>query len=85
MTADVHLIATEANAPVAAVCRTLGVPRSTAYARRARKPSQRARETAALDVAVKAVHAESGRHYGEPQGASGASPGRLSSQQEAGR
>jgi putative transposase len=67
MTADVHLLAAEANVPVAAVCRTLGVARSTAYERRTRKPSQRARETAALDVAIRAVHTESERRYGSPR------------------
>jgi transposase InsO family protein len=67
MTADVHLLADETNTSVAAVCRTLGVPRSTAYARRRSRPSKRARETVALDVAVRAVHAESKGRYGSPR------------------
>jgi hypothetical protein len=55
VTADVHLLADETNTSVAAVCRALEIPRSTAYARRERRPGKRARETAALDVAVKAA------------------------------
>lgn len=67
MTADVHLLADEANTSVSAVCRILGVPRSTVYAQRGRQPSQRAKDTAALDVAVKAAHAESEGRYGSPR------------------
>jgi transposase InsO family protein len=67
VTAHVHLIADESGTSVSAVCRVLGVPRSTVYARRARRPSKRAKETAALDVAVRAVHAQSERRYGSPR------------------
>lgn len=67
MTADVFLIAEEANAPIAAVCRALELPRSSAYERRSRKPSRRALETSALDVDIAAVHEESHRRYGSPR------------------
>jgi putative transposase len=67
VTADVHLLADATNASIAAVCRALDVPRSTVYARRARPLSRRAKETAALDVAVRAAHAESERRYGSPR------------------
>lgn len=67
MTADVHLLADETKSSVAAVCRALELPRSTVYARRGRPPSRRAKETVALDVAVKAVHAESEGRYGSPR------------------
>lgn len=67
MTADVHLFADECKASVAAVCRALDVPRSTAYARRTRVPSRRAQQTAELDVAVKAAHAASEGRYGSPR------------------
>ena len=67
MTADVYLLADETKSSVSAVCRALDVPRSTAYARRNRPPSKRARETTALDVAVTAVHAESAGRYGSPR------------------
>lgn len=67
MTADVHLLADETKTSVAAVCRVLGVPRSTVYSRRNRKPSQRAQETAALDVAIRAVHSENKGRYGSPR------------------
>ncbi|HYX67482.1 MAG TPA: IS3 family transposase [Burkholderiales bacterium] len=67
MTADVSRIAGELGAPVAAVCRALQVPRSTAYARRGRPPSPRMRATAALDVKVRTVHAESHGRYGSPR------------------
>jgi transposase InsO family protein len=63
----VYLLADETKSSVSAVCRVLGVARSTAYARRDRPPSKRARQTAALDVAVKAVHAESHGRYGSPR------------------
>jgi putative transposase len=65
--ADVTLLAKETGASVAAVCRALEVPRSTVYARRNRAPSKRARQTAVLDVAVKAAHAESEGRYGSPR------------------
>lgn len=67
MSADVTLLAKETGASVAAVCRALEVPRSTVYARRNRVPSKRARQTAALDVAVRAVHAQSEGRYGSPR------------------
>jgi putative transposase len=67
LTADVHLLADETKSSVAAVCRVLGVPRSTVYSHRNRKPSQRAKETAALDVAIRAVHAENKGRYGSPR------------------
>lgn len=67
MTADVHRLAAASNAPVAAVCRALELPRSSVYARRSRPPSKRATETAQLDVEVAAVHAESKRRYGSPR------------------
>jgi len=67
LTADVHLLSDETKTSVAAVCRVLGVPRSTVYSHRNRKPSQRAKETAALDVAIRAVHAENKGRYGSPR------------------
>lgn len=67
MTADVYLLADETKSSVSSVCRALGVARSTAYARRNRLPSKRERQTVALDVAVKAVHAESDGRYGSPR------------------
>ena len=67
MTADMHHIATEANAPVAAVCRVLRVPRSTVYARRGRKPSTRERKRRELDVAVRAVFGKHRGRYGSPR------------------
>ncbi|MDB4982029.1 MAG: family transposase [Myxococcales bacterium] len=67
MTADVTRIAGELNAPVTAVCRAFDIPRSTVYARRGRPASARAKDTAALDVEVRAVHAESHGRYGSPR------------------
>ncbi len=67
MTADVHLLATEADASVAAVCRELGQPRSTVYARRKSAPSERAVETAHLDVEIASVFNESKGRYGSPR------------------
>jgi putative transposase len=67
MTADVTRFAGELHAPIAAVCRAFEIPRSTAYARRGRPASARSRETAALDVEVRAVHAESQGRYGSPR------------------
>lgn len=67
MTADVHRLADASQASVAAVCRALDVPRSTVYARRTRRPSRRAAETASLDVEVAAIHRESDRRYGSPR------------------
>lgn len=67
MTADVTRIAGELNAPVTAVCRAFDIPRSTVYARRGRPTSARAKDTAVLDVEVRAVHAESHGRYGSPR------------------
>jgi len=67
VTADVHLLADETNTSVSAVCRALELPRSSAYARRNRKPSRRARDTAALDVEIAAAHAQSHKRYGSPR------------------
>jgi putative transposase len=65
--ADVHRLADESQASVAAVCRTLKLPRSTAYARRGRRPGVRARDTALLDVEVRAAYTESRGRYGSPR------------------
>jgi putative transposase len=62
-----HLIATGANASVSAVCRALEVPRSTYYARRGRKPSERDVDTEKLDVEIKAVFKEHKGRYGSPR------------------
>lgn len=67
MTADVSRIAGELGAPVAAVCRALQIPRSSAYARQRRRPPRRVLTTAALDVEVRAIHAESHGRYGSPR------------------
>jgi putative transposase len=67
VTADVHLLADETKTSVAAVCRALGLPRSSVYARRSRPPSRRAQDTAQLDVEVAAAHAESKQRYGSPR------------------
>ncbi|RYG75522.1 IS3 family transposase, partial [bacterium] len=56
-----------AGAPVAAVCRTLKVARSTVYTRRRKTTTRREVETTALDVEVRAAHAESGGTYGSPR------------------
>ena len=67
MTVDVHLIATEASAPVSAVCRSLDVPRSTAYAQRSRRPSARELDNRRLDVEVAAAFHEHRGRYGAPR------------------
>jgi putative transposase len=67
VTADVFRLADECNASVSAVCRALELPRSSEYARRSRPLSERARETAQLDVEVAAVHEQSKRRYGSPR------------------
>ena len=67
MTADVTRLADESRSSIAAVCRALEVPRSSVYARRSRSLSARARDTAALDVDIAAVHAQSERRYGSPR------------------
>jgi hypothetical protein len=61
MTADVTRLADESKSSVAAVCRVLGLARSTVYAQRSRPLSARALDTAQLDVEIKAVHAASKR------------------------
>lgn len=67
MTADVSLVAAEASASVSAVCRALGLPRSTAYARRTRGVSARELANRRLDVEVAAVFAEHRGRYGAPR------------------
>lgn len=67
MTADVFLLADEAKASVSAVCRALDMPRSTVYSRRNRAPSERDKDTAQLDVAIKAEFNGSKRRYGSPR------------------
>jgi len=67
VTADMHLIAAEANASVSAVCRVLEVPRSTYYARRDRKPSERQLDTQKLDVEIAATFQEHKGRYGSPR------------------
>jgi len=67
VTADMHLIATEAKASVTAVCKALDVPRSSYYARRSRKPSQRDLDTQQLDVEIAAVFEEHKGRYGSPR------------------
>lgn len=67
MTADVSRIAGELQAPVAAVCRALQIRRSTVYARRRCHPTRRTAMAAALDVQVRAIHAESRGRYGCPR------------------
>jgi transposase InsO family protein len=67
VTADVHLVAAEANASVTAVCRVLDVPRSTAYARRAQGPSARQSDTDKLDVEIAATFREHKGRYGSPR------------------
>jgi putative transposase len=67
VTADVHLLAAVTSTSVAAVCRTLELPRSSVYARRSRPLSRRAKDTALLDVEVTAVHESSKKRYGSPR------------------
>jgi transposase InsO family protein len=67
MTADVTRLADESKSSVAAVCRVLGLARSTVYAQRSRPISARALDTAQLDVEIKAVHAASKQRYGSPR------------------
>jgi transposase InsO family protein len=67
VTADVDLLATESGASVSAVCRALEVPRSTVYVRRKGEPSDRAVETAELDVEISSVFNESEGRYGSPR------------------
>lgn len=67
MTADVFLLADETKSSVSAVCRTLDIPRSTAYERRQRAPGPRARETASLDVEIRAEFEQRHHRYGSPR------------------
>ena len=71
MTADVHQLAAASKASVVAVCRTLKVARSTAYARlqrqRASQGGDAPRGNVALDVEVRAAHAASRGRYGSPR------------------
>lgn len=53
MTVDVRLFAAEANASIAAVCRALGLKRSTVYARENATLSARERDTVELDAAIR--------------------------------
>lgn len=67
MTADVFRLADECKASVSAVCRALELPRSTEYARRSATTSERAKDTAKLDLEVAAAHVQSERRYGSPR------------------
>lgn len=66
MTAEVHLIAAEADALVSAVCRVLEIPRSAASVRRGRVASARELANQRLDVQIRAVFAEHRGRYGPP-------------------
>src|SRR5690606_38550041 len=67
VTADVRRFATQVNASVSAVCRALGVNRSTVYARANATLSARAVETLELDADIREVFAASGQRYGSPR------------------
>lgn len=67
MTAVVSELAEEANASVSVVCRALQCSRSGFYARKSRATGERARETVALDVEIKAMHKEHRGLYGSPR------------------
>jgi transposase InsO family protein len=67
MTVDVRLFAAEANASIAAVCRALGLNRSTIYARENATLSARSRDTVELDAAIREEFAASGQRYGSPR------------------
>jgi len=67
VSAVVFRVAKEAEQSVAKVCRALNVSRSTLYARRTRPPSRRSRETAAIDLEVKAAFDEHRGRYGSPR------------------
>lgn len=67
MTAVVSELTHEAGASVSAVCRALGTSRSAVYARRQATSGPRARETAALDAEIAAVHSEHKGRYGSPR------------------
>lgn len=59
--------AEKASAPVALLCKVLGVSRSGFYASQARGPSTRANEDAKLAVAVAAAHKAGCGAYGSPR------------------
>ncbi len=67
MTADVDLVAAQAEASIAATCRILGVPRSTVYERRSRPLGQRAKANRQLDLEITAVFREHKGRYGSPR------------------
>jgi transposase InsO family protein len=67
VTVDVRLFASEVNASVSAVCKALGLSRSTVYARANATLGARAIETIELDAAIKAEFNASGRRYGSPR------------------
>jgi len=67
VTVDVRLFAAEANASVAAVCKALGLKRSTVYAREKAPLSARARDTVELDAAIREEFNASGQRYGSPR------------------
>lgn len=67
MTVDVRLFATEVNASVTAVCKALGLSRSTVYARANATLSARAVETMELDAAIQTEFTASGQRYGSPR------------------
>ena len=67
MTVDVRLFAAEVNASVSAVCKALGLNRSTVYARANATLSAHAAETVELDAAIQAEFAASGQRYGSPR------------------
>lgn len=59
--------AEKANFPIAFMCRQLSVSRSGYYAWRCRKPSERAKQAAALSAEVTAVFRDSKGRYGSPR------------------
>jgi putative transposase len=67
VSADVCSLAEATDASVSAVCRALGIARSTVYAGRKRAPGARARDTARLDVEIAAIHKKSRGRYGSPR------------------
>ena len=67
MTVDVRLFASEVNASVSAVCKALGLSRSTVYARANATMGARAIETVELDAAIRAEFNASGQRYGSPR------------------
>jgi putative transposase len=67
VTVDVRQLAREVNAPLAAVCRALSLPRSTVYARENAQLSARAVDDVALDAEVRRVFENSSGRYGSPR------------------